>query len=118
MTKHDKSEDYLSSCPTYLELYGGLTLAGDISLYVMAQICEPLFTDLIINIYTAAGKIQAHCYRLPAEFKGNRNSFRGGNFVETIFATLLKRGYSKRKDFAPLGSKFFPFRVDPFSEES
>ena len=24
--------------------------------------------------------------------------------------------YSKRKEFAPHGSKFFPFRVDPFSE--
>ena len=27
-----------------------------------------------------------------------------------------KRVYSKRKEFAPMGSKFFPFRVDPFSE--
>ena len=25
--------------------------------------------------------------------------------------------YSKRKEFAPFGSKFFPLRVDPFSEE-
>ena len=24
--------------------------------------------------------------------------------------------YSKRKEIAPCGSKFFPFRVDPFSE--
>ena len=24
--------------------------------------------------------------------------------------------FSKRKEFAPRGSKFFPFRVDPFSE--
>ena len=28
--------------------------------------------------------------------------------------SLLKRVSSKRKEFAPLGSKFFPFRVDPF----
>ena len=27
-----------------------------------------------------------------------------------------KRVYSKRKEFAPWGSKFFPFRVDPFLE--
>ena len=27
-----------------------------------------------------------------------------------------KEVYSKRKEFAPTGSKFFPFRVDPFSE--
>ena len=25
--------------------------------------------------------------------------------------------YSKRTEFSPLRSKFFPFRVDPFSEE-
>ena len=30
--------------------------------------------------------------------------------------SLLKRAYPKRKEFAPIGSKFFPFRVDPFSE--
>ena len=29
------------------------------------------------------------------------------------FAFLLTTVYSKRKEFAPLGSKFFPFRVDP-----
>ena len=29
-----------------------------------------------------------------------------------------KRVYSKRKEFAPIGSNFFPFRVDPFSEGS
>ena len=29
-----------------------------------------------------------------------------------------KGGYYKRKEFAPKGSKFFPFRVDPFSEVS
>ena len=28
----------------------------------------------------------------------------------------LKRVSSKRKEFAPCGSKFFPYRVDPFSE--
>ena len=29
---------------------------------------------------------------------------------------FLKGFYSKRKEFAPTGSKFFPFTVDPFSE--
>ena len=29
---------------------------------------------------------------------------------------LLKGFHSKRKEFAPLESKFFPFRVEPFSE--
>ena len=29
---------------------------------------------------------------------------------------LLKRDFSKRKEFAPKGSKFFSFKEDPFSE--
>ena len=35
-------------------------------------------------------------------------------FAQTYF---YKGVYSKRKEFAPLGSKFFPFRIDCFSEE-
>ena len=34
----------------------------------------------------------------------------------SCFATFLKEVYFKRKEFAPYGSKFFPFSVDPFSE--
>ena len=33
-----------------------------------------------------------------------------------FFFPFWKRVYYKREEFAPLGSKFFPFRVDPFSE--
>ena len=51
-------------------------------------------------------------------------SFKGNNSCDLLFAFLhfapLKKwsgkGYSERKEFAPLGSKFFPFRLDPFSE--
>ena len=50
-----------------------------------------------------------------------------GSYPERIFSlwekestlkgkNLLPMIYSKRKEFAPYGSKFFPFRVDPFSE--
>ena len=38
-----------------------------------------------------------------------------------IFRALITfeiRVYPKKKEFAPKGSKFLPFRVDPFSEES
>ena len=43
------------------------------------------------------------------------------NFCDSLFAFLLamhvlKGVCFKRKEFAPKGSKFFPFRVDPFSE--
>ena len=45
----------------------------------------------------------------------------GDNLCDFVFSflhmkPLLKRVYSKRKEFAPKGSKFFPFRVDLFSE--
>ena len=38
----------------------------------------------------------------------------------TCTESLLKRGYSKRKECAPSGNgrKLFPFRVDPFTEGS
>ena len=38
-----------------------------------------------------------------------------GNYVKRV-ASVWKVVYSKRKEFAPLGSKFFPFRVDSFSK--
>ena len=47
---------------------------------------------------------------------------KGNNFCDFLLVFLhtnpiLKMVYSKRKEFAPHVSKFFPFRVDPFSEE-
>ena len=30
----------------------------------------------------------------------------------------MKGVYSKRKEFAPIGSKYFPFREDPFLDGS
>ena len=35
-----------------------------------------------------------------------------------LYKSRLKGVYFKRKEFAPRGSKFFPFKVYPFSEES
>ena len=45
------------------------------------------------------------------------------NFVVFLFVflhikPLPKKVNSKRKEFAPLGSKFFPFKVDPFSKRN
>ena len=47
----------------------------------------------------------------------------GDNFCDFLFGflhtnPLLKRVHSNRKEFAPKGSKLFPFRVDSFSEGS
>ena len=45
------------------------------------------------------------------------NSF--GDIVSFIVHRLLPKWvYSKRKDFAPNGSKFFPSRADPFQNEA
>ena len=45
-----------------------------------------------------------------------------GEFIQLTLSELLRlhcsknRIYSKKKEFAPKGSKFFLLRVDPFSE--
>ena len=49
--------------------------------------------------------------------------YKGDNFWEYLFALLntkplLERVYFKKKEFAPTGSKFFHFRVDPCSKGS
>ena len=43
------------------------------------------------------------------------DTYKGGTF-QNFLALLSKGVYSKRKEFAPIGSKFSPFRLDPFSE--
>ena len=49
-------------------------------------------------------------------FDGNEPTSKGGNYVKMVFAFFWKGVYSKRKEFAPSGSKFFPFRIDPFQK--
>ena len=49
-------------------------------------------------------------------FKGNGYIFSRGNSVKNILTPFRKGVYSKRKEFAPLGSKFFPFGVDLFQK--
>ena len=49
------------------------------------------------------------------------NFIKRDNFYDFLIAflriiPLLKRVYFKRKEFAPMRSKFFPFKVDPFSQ--
>ena len=54
--------------------------------------------------------------RFSPFYKGDK--LRNFMFAFLLIKTLLKGVHSKRKEFAPRGSKFFPFRVDPFSEGS
>ena len=58
-------------------------------------------------------------------YKGNVYTLRGGNSSKFVASLFWKGVYSKRKESAPLGSKFFSFRIDhqakhsrPLSEES
>ena len=53
---------------------------------------------------------------LPA-LKGNRYTIKGGNSFKIVLPSLWKGVYSKREEFATMGSKFFPFRVDSFQNE-
>ena len=50
-------------------------------------------------------------------FQGNEYTFKEGNSVRIVLLPFEKV-HSKREEFAPTGSKFFPFKVDPFSEET
>ena len=36
---------------------------------------------------------------------------------KTVYIPFSEGVYSIRKEFAPRGSKFFPYKVDPFSEK-
>ena len=46
----------------------------------------------------------------------NGYAFKKGNSVDIVLPTFWKGVNSKRKELAPKGSQFFPFRVDPSSE--
>ena len=48
--------------------------------------------------------------------KGNGYTIKAGNSFKVVYTTLLKGVFSEMKEFAPLGSKFFPFRADLLSE--
>ena len=47
----------------------------------------------------------------------NGYTFRGDNFVKIVLPPSEKGSTLKGKNLLPQGNKFFPFRVDPFSEE-
>ena len=47
--------------------------------------------------------------------KGTCVHFQEKQLCKIYFASLLKRAHTKWKELTPCGSKFFPFRVNPFS---
>ena len=56
--------------------------------------------------------------RVYVVFFTKKDDFCDFLFVFLHIKPLQKGVYSKRKEFAPNGSKFFPFRVDYFSVDS
>ena len=71
------------------------------------QLTELFQIKLDAVIYTD----QFTCYN-----KKRSSSFKNGNFFQICTVCFLKTAYHKRKEFAPTGSKFFPFMTGPFSE--
>ena len=49
--------------------------------------------------------------------KGTVNTFRRDNSVRSVLFPFCKGVHSRKKEFALLGNKFFPFRVDHFQKE-
>ena len=57
--------------------------------------------------------------RVHSYLKGNANTFKVDNSFQIILLPSERRSTVKGKNLHPLGakgSKFFPFRVDPFPE--
>ena len=48
------------------------------------------------------------------QFKGNRYTSRGDNSVKIVFCLPSEKGSTLKGKNLLLGSKFFPFRVDPW----
>ena len=61
--------------------------------------------------------LHIHTSRSLLPIKGN-GYISGDTTLSELLCFLSENVYSKRNEFAPIGRKFFPFRVDPFSEET
>ena len=80
---------------------------------------------LQIRLWVFFHVIPLNCTKPSTNENGLGGSFaisdKRGNFCDFLFALLhtkplLKWVYSIRNEFAPKGSKFIPYRFDPFSE--
>ena len=76
-----------------------------------------------LSLLSHANSVTKRNSSLETHIIGRISAFfvKGDNFCDLLFNFLdikpiLKGVYSKRKEFAPHGSKFFLFKVDPISE--
>ena len=49
-------------------------------------------------------------------YNGEMIHFQGKQLCQNCFVSFRKGVYSIRKEFVPIGSKFFPYRVNPFQK--
>ena len=61
-------------------------------------------------------RVWTHVVDCPPVFFTRETTFVTSCLLSYASASFWKWGYSKRKEFAPIGSKFFSFRVDLFLE--
>ena len=62
------------------------------------------------TVYRCILPVALHC------LKGNWYFFRGDNSIKFVFDPFWKGVYYIRKEFAPRGSKFFPYIGGPFQK--
>ena len=83
-------------------------------------ICTVLYSCLWVSvIIPCSGKyfLVALIFSLFILLKGTGNTSRDDNSVKTVFPFFWKGAYSKRKEFAPLGSKYFSLRIHSCHED-
>ena len=80
----------------------GINLLPSVDCAITFQTNEPISLFFFTNCITV--------------FKGTGCPLMGCNSCQNCFASFLTGVYSKRKDSDPLGRKFIPFTVHPFSE--
>ena len=64
-----------------------------------------------VDIFGLKKKTYQELWQSENNFKADGYTFRED--ISKLFCVFWKGVYSKRKEFAPKGSKFFPFRIDP-----
>ena len=70
-----------------------------------------------INILTGETTLsKLFCHPSEKGSYGELMHFEGQQLSENCFIILMKRDLLLKEEFAPPASKFFHFRVDPFSE--
>ena len=78
--------------------------------------CIKIINHWLPKVKNSQGHFWTHQSILMIILKELIRYLGGINSVRIFLFPFWNWFYSKRKEFAPVGSKFFPFRVDPFSK--